>query len=148
MWRKITDQDLIGALSDAEEVAYRHQPFGSATQDPLPGIISQVTLEIREAIRSCENNRLSPEAETLPEGAIRHAVALIRHRLLTRYDVQNISEARLMEYREAQKYLEAVAACQRAVELPDGDEAARAPMVSPGISAPRRNFSRRQQDGI
>ncbi len=147
-WRAITDDDVFSALNSAEEAAVRQELLVEGQEDPLATVIAQVTLEVREAIRSCAGNRLHSEPTCVPDGAIRHAVAIIRHRLLTRFDAGAIGEARLMEYREAHRYLEAVAACKRAVESPDEGEDAIAPVTMPRVTARERQFTRESQDGI
>ncbi len=146
-WRKITEADVTSSLNDAENSGYRHLPHGTNTPDPLPDLISQVTMQMREAIRTCGRNRLAEDPEALPEAAIGHAVALIRHRLLGRFDAP-MSEGRLLEYREAQNYIRAIAACERAVELPDGSEADRPKMAPPAINQSPRRDGWRNQDGI
>lgn len=128
MWRAITTDDVMASMNKIETDALRTKLLVSGQSDPLPQIISQVTLEVREAIRSCDRNRLSVDSSLLPEGAIYQAVALIRHRLLTRFDSGAIGESRLMEYRTARSYLSEVAACKRAVENPDDGEDAAAPL--------------------
>jgi len=125
-WRSVTEADVRSAINSAEDLSTRAKHLSGGQGDPLPDIIGQVTREVREAIRSHPDNRLSPGADEVPEGAIHHAVAIIRHRLLSRFDIQ-IGEARLMEYREATAYLKDVAAGKRAVENPDAGEAAPAP---------------------
>jgi hypothetical protein len=147
-WRAIIEADLLGAINEAENLGYRSNFATTDAEDPLPAIVSSVTLEVREAIRSCGRNRLAPDPATIPEGAISHAIALIRHRLLTRFDVGDISEARLMEYREAKSYLRDVAACRRAVEQPDATEDTRPPIPSPHVNQSPRRDGWRDQDGI
>jgi hypothetical protein len=147
-WRAITEDDIRSAMSGPEDTAYRSKLLASGQSDPLVEIIAQVTLEFREAIRTCAANRLHEDGDFLPGASIRHAVAIIRHRLLTRFDVGAVGEARLMEYREATRYLDAVAACKRAVEQPDGTEDARQPLPSPVVNANPRRFRWDNQDGI
>jgi hypothetical protein len=147
-WRAITNDDVYSAHTRAEASAVSAELLVDGQEDPLATVIAQVTLEVREAIRSCQDNRLHSEPTCVPEGAIRHAVAIIRHRLLTRFDAGAIGEARLMEYREATRYLDNVAACKRAVEDPSGGEEAPAPVTLPRVTARERQFTRESQEGI
>lgn len=147
-WRALTAEDVHSAMSEPEVTAFTTKLLVGGQADPLEEIVAQVTLEVREAIRSCRDNSLHATASYLPEGCIRHAVAMARFRLLTRVG-DEISEERKMEYREAQGYLKEVSACKRYVEDPDGEESGQAPSPTPKVvSARTRRFGRSDQDGI
>ncbi len=122
-WRAITEDDVQAAMSEPEDTAYRTSLLVSGQTDPLVQIISQVTLQFRNAIRSCEKNRLHETATWLPEGAIFHAVAVIVFRLLSRLSAggEEPSKSREMEYKEALRWLELVRSCKEIIEQPDGD---------------------------
>lgn len=149
MWRELTEDDVLAAMNSAEAAAFRGQLLAEGQSDPLPEVMSQVALEIREAIRSWPKNVLSPAEGEIPSGAVRHAAALVRHRLATRFsDTREVSEARLMEYREAVRYLDMVASGKRAVERYGDEEDVPAPVARPAVSEPVRQFGRASQDGI
>jgi hypothetical protein len=149
MWRAITTDDLYSGMNEREITAVRTTALNDGQSDPVVEVISQVTLTIREAIRSCKDNRLSPDSTEVPEAAILHAVPIIRHRLGTRFGglIKN-GEDRLEEYREANRYLKAVASCAHAVERWGDDEDAPAPKPGPTIQARSRRFTRDDQEGI
>lgn len=149
MWRAITENDLFSGMNAAEISAVRTKALAEGQTDPVPEVIAQVTKDIREAIRSCKDNRLSPDDSLVPEASILHAVPIIRHRLGTRFGgLIKGGEERLEEYRRANKYLDMVASCARAVERWGADEDAPAPKPGPHIKARRRRFTREDQDGI
>jgi phage gp36-like protein len=123
-WRAITEDDIRAAITAPEDEAYRAQLLTSGQTDPLETIKAQVTLQVRESIRSCAKNKLHANATFIPEGAIFNAVAIIRHRLLTRFAIgeqDQPGESRRDEYREALRWLERVESCKVAIENPDGD---------------------------
>lgn len=145
-WRPITEADVLDGLSGPESSAYRTKLLSGGQTDPLLGIIAGVTAEVRDSIRSCERNHLDPDPQTVPAGTIHHAVAIIRHRLLTRL-IGQISEARRDEWKTAVRYFERVASCDQAVADTRREDAA-APVQRPSMAARPREFTRRQQDGI
>ena len=114
-WRAITEADLTSALSGPETTAYRSRLTATGQADTLPAVISQVTGEVREAIRSCARNRLTEDAALVPEGLIYHAVAIVRYRLMTRLGM-SINDDRKEEWRAATRALERVARCELVVE--------------------------------
>ncbi|MFU8894009.1 MAG: phage protein Gp36 family protein [Luteolibacter sp.] len=145
MWREITEDDVLGVLSAQETQAYQFSGI-QAGQDVLETVLPSVVQNVRSYIADNPENRLAP-GNTLPQRCILPAMHMVRHELLTRLD-QQISDARRDDIREARKFFERVAEGKVTIEKPDGDETAPAPTPRPGITAPRRNFSRRQQDGI
>ena len=147
MWRAITEDDFNSSVNSAESTAYRTKLLASGQSDPLNEVIAQVTLEFREAIRSCDQNTLDGDTSFLPATSIYHAVAVIRHRLLTRFDCP-MSEERKMEYRAAQKYLEDVCSCKRKILAPDAATATKPSYTKPTITERKEKYSRTQQDGL
>ncbi|MBL9155012.1 MAG: hypothetical protein JNK37_21200 [Verrucomicrobiales bacterium] len=149
MWRALTEDDLFSAMHKAEIAAVRSKALADGQSDPVAEVIAQVTMMMREAIRSCRDNRLHPEAAYLPEAAMLHAVAIVRHRLGTRFGgLIKGGEDRLEEYRRANRYLDQVASCAQAVERYGAEESAAAPQPAPRITARRRHYGRDDQDGI
>lgn len=149
MWRELTENDVLAALSEPESTAYQSAAIG-AGQDVLAEITAQVVQECRAHIADCARNSLAAGA-TLPERVMYHAVALIRYRMLTRLDME-ASEDRRREQRDAVEFFRRVSECKVAIEpgdgtaSPDGNDSMASPR--PGITARDRNFSRSQQDGI
>lgn len=138
-------------MAGPEDQAYRERLLSDGQGDPLPEIIEQVTLEIRNAIRSNRDNQLHSDATFLPAGAIYHAVAIVRFRLLSRFAVSEADQpgdARKTEYREAITWLDLVRKGTERVEPPYGEADAQAPSPSPRLSGRPRRFTRNTQDGI
>lgn len=152
-WRAITEDDIRSALTGPEDEAYRSQLLSSGQTDPLTPIIEQVTLQVRNAIRSCPKNSLHATSTFLPEGAIFYAVAIIRYRLLTRFAIgeqDQPGESRTNEYREALRWLELVRSCKEIVEQPDGDgtETGGAGEIEVSSNTPARQWTRNKQAGL
>lgn len=146
-WTAITQDDLLSAMSETESTAYRTKLIATGQTDPFDEIKEQVTREIRGAIRSNPRNSVDTDTTTLPASAHYHAVVLIRHRLLTRVDIE-VSDARREEYRTAQSYLKQVAK-DLIVESPTGADSDETDFPTPKVSAVRkRKFGRSNQDGI
>lgn len=148
-WRAITEDDLFSGMNKQEIAAVRTKALTDGQSDPIEEVVAQVTMAIRESIRSCKDNRLHPDETYLPEAAILHAVPIIRHRLLTRFGgLIKGGEDRLEEYRRANRYLDQVASCAQAVERYGDEEAAAAPQPAPRVKGRLRYFGRCDQDGI
>ena len=151
-WRAITEDDVRAAMAGPEDSAYRERLLVSGQADPLVAIIAQVVVQFRNAIRSCGKNSLHATATFLPEGAIFHAVALIRYRLLSRFAVgsdDQPGEARSNEYREALRWLELVRSCKELVEQPDGDGTETGGSeIEVSSDTPVRQWTRTKQSGL
>jgi phage gp36-like protein len=149
-WRAITADDVHASMQKHEADLYESQLLVDGQSDPMDEVIAQVTLEARQAIRSCrDNGALHPTASFLPPGVIHHAVALIRHRLQTRVsDHYEPGEGRMAEYRTATQFFRDVASCKVAIERYGADEDDRSPAVMPQVSARPRRFTRSKQDGV
>ncbi len=149
-WRPITDDDLQSAINSFEDEGFRTKLLAEGQTDPYAKIFGQVTVMFRDAIRSCARNILDPDPTTLPEGAIFHAVAIIRHRLITRFDIGEVTQARLDEHKAAEKYYAGLPSCSPLVEIPEGagGETAKPPLASPAVNQSPRRDGWRNQDGI
>lgn len=121
-WRAIIADDLETVLLGPELEAIRRVAGASdgSDDDKLGAVIATVTDECRAAIEDCPENRLGA-AGTLPERVIHHALAIIRHRLLTRVKMAS-SEERTQEYRDARRFFERVSNCEVKIELPDDED--------------------------
>ena len=51
-----------------EDTGARQKYLASGQTDPLPEVVSQVTADFRDAIRSHPGNTLDPDETTLPSG--------------------------------------------------------------------------------
>lgn len=148
-WRAITADDVHASMQKHEIAVYQSSLLVDGQSDPMDEVIAAVTLEARQAIRSCRDNALHPTDTYLPEGVIHQAVALIRHRLQSRIsDEYEPGEARMAEYRTAVQFFRDVGACKVAIERYGEEESADGPVVMPRITGRTTRFSRDQQDGI
>lgn len=151
MWIPITTAAVQSRLADAEISAARSVALADGQADPLDEIVSRVVREVRGYVAGNRDNVLA-EGDTIPEECEDSALALIRFRLCSRLPVPSlITDARKAEKDEALTFLRDVAAGRIAVVQPISpavaDEQAGG-TITPTLCAPRRRFSRRQQDGI
>ncbi len=148
----MTEDDVRALMAGPEDAAYREGLLISGQADPLVAILSQVTLQVRNAIRSCPKNRLHADASFIPEGAVYHAAAIARYRLLGRFAIgeqDQPGDARTTEYREALKWLDLVRSCKELIEAPDGDGTETAQStIEVGSDVPVRKWTRKQQSGL
>jgi hypothetical protein len=148
-WRAPTEEDLQSCISADEDRLWRTKLLATAQGDPYASIISQVTLNFREAIRTNPSNTLDEDPATLPEGAIFHAMAIVRHRLSSRFNSTAPSEARMEEWKAAQSYLRDVAKANGlAIEQPGDVESAKQPIPPMAVNESPRRDGWRNQDGI
>lgn len=147
MWRAITEDDLRSAISESEDRTFRTKLLAEGQTDPFEQIFGQLTRNFRDAIRGNAENTLHEDPTFLPEGAIFHAVAIIRHRLCGRFNVGEQSETRRDEYKEAVAYLKALPTGP-AVESPETTEQTKTPLPAPAINESPRRHGWRDQDGI
>jgi len=120
-WYKITEDDLRSAINGPEDEAIRTAALADGQEDPYIPVKTQVVGLFRNAIRSGPGNHLDPDEETLPLGAIYHAVAKIRYRLLTRFASELLDDDRRTENKEAEAWLKEVRRGFEKIEQP-GDE--------------------------
>jgi hypothetical protein len=116
-WRELTEDDVLGVLSEPEKAAYESAAAG-AGQDVLTDIIGQVVNHCRGYIADNRENQLA-EGTTLPERVLRPALHLIRKDLLTRLDLE-VSEDRRKDAAEAIRFFERVADGKVTIEQPTG----------------------------
>lgn len=148
-WRAITDNDLFAGMNGYEVETVRERGLAEGQSDPIAEAVAQVTMKVRQSIRSCKENRLSPDDTHLPEAVIFDAVALIRNRLQTRFPgLIEDTKPREMEYQSAERFFRNVASCAESVERYGDEEDAPAPKPGPHITARSRRFTREDQDGI
>lgn len=133
-WQTLTAADI--GLNHSEEKRYRESLLARGEADRLPGILASVVAQVRDAIRSARASLLDDDATTIPAGAVIHAGAIARYRLMGHFPGE-ISDVRTAEYREALQWLRDVAAGKYKVEPPGTDPAApAAPAAGPKVSTP------------
>lgn len=147
-WRKITEDDLRSAINSREDAAIREAYLAGDQADPFVVVTAQVVGNFRNAIRSGPANSLTVDETLLPEGAIYHAVAKIRFRLLTRFASELLDDDRRTENREAESWLKEVRRGLEKIEQP-GD----APGVTHGtgvtlLSNHERQATRQTLSGL
>lgn len=118
-WIAITESDVEETLlgPELERVRQAAGAEDGSDDDKLPGIIAKVTNELRGHIESCPQNRVGA-AGTLPERCHRHALAIIRHSLLTRLKMA-VGDDRAREYKSAEAFFIRVSECKVKMEQPD-----------------------------
>jgi hypothetical protein len=149
-WRAITEDDFRASITDEEDAAVRAAMLASGQEDPFDVVARQVTGSFRDAIRSHAENVLHQDTSYLPEGAIYHAVAVIRFRLLTRFCSELITEDRRTEQKDAMAWLKEVRSGREKIEAAygDGSEARTGGQIEVGAEVPVRQWTRRQQSGL
>lgn len=149
MWREPNESDIQSAMTSEEFGTLRGKLIAAGQTDPFAAILGQVTYMFREAIRSNPANTLDETPSTLPEAAIFHAVAIIRHRLLSRFNTSLPSDARMEEFKAAQAYLREVAKPNGlAVEQAGAAESAKQPVPPMAVNESPRRDGWRDQDGV
>lgn len=147
-WITLSVDDVLPGLSSVEATAHRTGLLSAGQSDPLIALLSSVTEEVRSRVAACPNNSLDADTATIPGECRYHAAALARYRLLSRLPLE-IQESRMIEYREALRFLDKVADCKVTIAQPEsvsGEVIAR--QAGPQITARTRQFTRALQDGI
>ena len=123
-WRALTEDDI--GLNNAERSAYRERLLADDKTDRLPEILKQVTMQVRGAVRSCRDNVLDTDPDTVPESSTYYAGAIARYRLMSNFP-GGVSESRTAEYKEALAWLKDVMACRFVIEQPGPDDETESP---------------------
>lgn len=136
-WRKLTEENLIAALSRAEVEAFK-QDFEI---DAVERLLSDTTAEVRGYIDAGRKCRMDPDASTIPPMLVTPTIEVAAFRLLKRIDIIP-NEARKTAYERALSLFEKVAAGQivppdyGAPAADDTKQAVTAPAAS-GVTPPR-----------
>jgi hypothetical protein len=121
MWTGIHENDLARVLSNPELDTIRTSSLGDMTPNQLlADTIDEVIQEVRGRVAAYDNNLLQ-EGDTVPPALKATALVLIRHKLWTRISGADmmLDEARMEEYRAAERRLSEVAAGRFAVDDTD-----------------------------
>jgi phage gp36-like protein len=145
-WVVLTEADVTRAMAGPEATGYRAELLASGETDPLPGIVASVVAEVRDSVRSCAKNVLPLRTDTIPPGAVHHAVAIARYRLLTRTGM-DVGEDRRREWEAAGRFLERIARCEQYVE-PDEDAAGSPGSTLKMVSGNERQMTRSKMRGL
>ena len=134
MWTKLTEDDLVAALSRKEVDAYKND----FEIDAVEKLLADTTAEVRGYIEAGRKCRMSPDAATLPPMLVSPTLEVAAFRLLKRRNV-NPNEARTTAYERALSLLEKVAAGQIVpadYNAPAADDTKQV-ATSPAFSAPK-----------
>lgn len=149
-WRALTTTDMLSGLTSREQEIL--STAGGDDDDRLPGIISDVTAEVRGRIATWTANQLDADTTKMPGSFIARAAALARWRLMASIPNYTPSEARKLEYEKAEKFFESVAAGKMRPEAPDDPITNTVPQELPGRGAyynsPGSRTGRTRMDGL
>lgn len=147
-WVIPTPDQVTQVLPSVEVEQYRHwQGSDEGDEDTLPSIVTNAIAEFRGRVAACATNRLAGQG--IPPECVHHFWAIVRYRLMSRVLGRPLDQQdpRAVEYRAANDFLKALAACEVGVtQGPAKPANPRAP--KPSHRARPREFSRRQQDGL
>jgi hypothetical protein len=148
-WIPLTETEVITKLSGPEISAMKTAALQAAQVNPLPGIISQVILEIRGYVAACQRNQLG-DGETIPDELQGAAISRIRFELATRLPVASLlTEDRRTANANALTLMRDAAACRFLIVQPAtaaADQAA-GPAVQL-VSSTTRKATREKLSGL
>lgn len=105
MWRKLTENDLVSALSREEVDAYR----ADFEIDPVPELLGQTTAYVRGYIRTNGSVRMDPDETTVPQSCVGPAMDYLVISILKRIGIEP-NEVRKTAREEAVAYFRDIAA--------------------------------------
>lgn len=148
MWRTLTENDILQAVTAAERDAIQTAATSPGQPLPVASVILTAVHDARGRIAAYKANTLA-EGDTVPETLVHHVVAIVRWRLLSRLPTDRLAtEGRKMEYQEALKALESVATGRYSIEQPETADDEKRATLRPSIAGRERKFTRTTQDGI
>ena len=132
-WKRITEENLVAALSRREVEAYRRDFEIDAVQQ----LITDLTGEVRGYIFSNGNVRMDPDETTIPASCIPKAVAILVIRILSRINIQPV-QIRIDSAKLAEEFFNNLAAGKGKVEDYDTPvtDATQQIATAPAFSAP------------
>lgn len=147
-WIAVDEALVLARLSSPELDAFRTRAIQAGQADPLSDVISLVVPSVRAGIGANQQNVLA-DGMTLPESALRHALAIIRYLLATRLPGMGalIDELRVEEWKNAERWI----LSKPLVEQPDNAAPPTEQIQGgnrPHITPRERWFTRSTQDGI
>jgi hypothetical protein len=149
-WITLSETHILTQLSGPENTAYRNAALAAGQGDPLPGILAQVTREVRARVAACRENRLGA-GQTIPDELLGAAIDRARWELITRLPINTpaIIDTRRTANENALALLRDVAACRFSLEQPaDISPEITSGRASPSFAPRTLNFGRDKQDGI
>lgn len=140
-WRKLTEDDLLAALSRDEVEAYRAS--AGLGGDPVEAQVAATAAFVRGCVRSGGRARLSADAGAVPESLLPAAADYLRWQVLTRQNLP-VNESRTRAYEAALALFERVRAGEFVPEPDAEEEAPRAAALAPATG--RANPEKRLLD--
>ena len=104
MWKKLTEENLVAALSRREIEAYRRD----FEVDAVGLLIADVTAEVRDYIASNGNVRLDPDESRIPPSCVAKAIDILVIRVLKRINIQPV-QVRIDAAKAAEDYFQKIA---------------------------------------
>jgi phage gp36-like protein len=120
-WITLSADDLLRSLSGPERQALQSAALGAGQSSPLPGILADITQEIRGYLAARPEASLGP-AGTIPPSLTTAALSRARFEAFTRLPVTRalLTEDRVEANKQAIALLRDVAAGRFRVESPEG----------------------------
>ena len=134
MWKKLTEENLVAALSRREVEAFRRD----FEVDTVQRLIDDLTGEIRGYIFSNGKARMDPDESTIPASCVPKAVSILVVRVLSRINLQPV-EVRVDNAKLAAEFFNSLAAGKGKVEDYDTPvtDTAQQVATAPAFSEPR-----------
>lgn len=147
-WINIDESLVLARLSAPELNAFRTRAIQAGQADPLTEIIDLVVPSVRGAIGANQQNVLA-DGTTLPESALRHALAIMRVMIANRLPGMKslIDDLRLEEWKTAERWLLSKPLVEQpdfAASPSDQIQGGNRPRITPRL----RVFKPVHQDGI
>lgn len=149
-WIALVEADVLRKLAAPELDAARTAVLDAGQDDPLAGVITEVTREVRARVAACSKNTLGP-AGTIPDECEAAALARIRFELSTRLPGGVLmDEDRRRANADAIAFLRDVAACNVAIEQPAtvSDEVTSSGAAAELVSSTTRKATRTKLSGL
>lgn len=102
------DATLLTEAFNATELAKVTQRRSQEEADPVPGICAGIAARCREAVAATGRVALPAPAASIPASLRCEAAAMLRYKLLVRYDL-NVTEGRRREAEAADERLDKIA---------------------------------------
>lgn len=119
MWITVTEDHLKQAVSGPELDAFRAAALAAGQADPVSGIISEITQEVRGYVAACSRNQLGPVG-TIPDELLHAFLSIFVPRFQTRAGGVLIDPngQRQRDQDNARTLLSQVASCKFAIVQP------------------------------
>lgn len=106
-WKKPTNEDLIGTISQIEADGFAQSPEFQTMADPIARVLEDTAEMVRGYLRKLENIgaiKIHPEDGYIPSGLMNPAMDIAAFKILKRFNLEP-TEARKRAYEEAMQVL-------------------------------------------